>query len=251
MSENNAVKITGIIAVAIVILALLGYFAFNGSVNANARTIDAQGYSSVKVNPDLVSVYFNAETKGQTAAEAKDANSEIVDKLVTSLLKIGIDREEIQTQGFNVYEDKVWENNRYVSKGYKASHQIIIVLNTSETSLISKVIDAGVDSGAMLSYINFELSTKKQNEYKAQALRLAGEDASTKANAIAEGLGMRVGSLVSVSTSDFYYQPWNLYSASADMGSGANAEAAKIATTNIVPGSQEVTANIRVVYKLK
>ncbi len=251
MSENNSVKIAGIVAVAIIVLALLGYFSLNGIMNANAKTIDAQGYASIKVNPDLVTVYFNAETQGQTATEAKDANSEIVDKMVTSLLKLGIDREEIQTQGFNVYEDQVWENNKYVSKGYKASHQIKVVLNTSATSLIADVIDAGVDSGAMLSYINFELSTEKQNDYKAQALKLAGEDARTKANAIAEGLGMKVGSLVSVSTSDYNYQPWNLYSARAEISAGANAQDAKIATTNIVPGSQEVTANLNVVYKLK
>jgi predicted transposase YbfD/YdcC len=40
-----------------------------------------------------------------------------------------------------------------------------------------KVIDSGVDAGALLQYINFELSNDKQNEYKAQALREAGEDA--------------------------------------------------------------------------
>ncbi len=250
MTENS-VKITGIIAVTLVVIALLGYFAFNGLINVNAKTIESQGYSSIKVNPDLISVYFNVETKGDSAAEAKDANSVIVDKMTSALLNVGIDREEIQTQGFNVYENQVWENNRYVSKGFKATHQIKVVLDSSETSLISNVIDAGVDSGAMLSYINFELSTAKQNEYKAVALKMAGEDARMKADAIAEGLGMEVGSLVSVSTTDFYYQPWNTYSAKGGETMSSDVAEAKLAATNIQPGNQEVTANIRVVYKLK
>ncbi len=251
MNQNNSVKITGIVAIALIVLALIGYFTFNGMMNVNARTIDSQGYSSISVNPDLVTVYFNVETKGTTAAEAKDANAIIVDEMTISLLKIGIAREEIQTQGFNVYEDQVWENNKYVSKGYKASHQIKVVLNTSETGLISDVIDAGVDSGAMLSYINFELSTEKQNEYKVEALKLASEDAKTKAEAIAEGLGMELGKLISVSTTDFYYQPWNVYSARSTEMMASDVADAKVAATNIQPGAQEVTANIRVIYKLK
>ena len=249
---EKSVKITGIIAVTIVVLALIGYMGVNGLINMNAKTVEAQGYSSIKVTPDLVNVYFTVETKGKTAAEAKDNNSIIVDEMITALLKIGIDREEIQTQSVQIYEDMVWENNKYVSKGYKATHQINILLNTSEAGLVSDVIDAGVNAGAMLNYINFELSTQKQNEYKALALKEAGEDARIKAQAIADGLGMKVGSLVSVSTSNYYYQPWNIYSARGGIEMMASDVAeAKVAATNIVPGSQEVTANINVIYKLR
>jgi uncharacterized protein YggE len=113
------------------------------------------------------------------------------------------------------------------------------------------VIDAGVDSGALLSYINFELSSAKQSEYKIAALKEAGVDAKAKAGAIAEGLGKNLGSLVSVSSSDFSYNPWNVYSARADLSAGMVAEEAKLSTTNIVPGSQEVSAVINVVYKLR
>ncbi|VVB79084.1 Uncharacterised protein [uncultured archaeon] len=249
---EKSVKITGIIAVTIIVLALIGYFGINGLINMNAKTVDAQGYSSIKVTPDLVNVYFTIETKGKTAVEAKNNNSVIVDDMITALMKLGIAREDIKTQGVQIYEDQVWENGQYVSKGYKASHQINILLNTSEAGLISDVIDAGVNAGAMLNYINFELSTQKQNEYKAQALKEAGADARIKAQAIAEGLGMKVGSLVSVSTSNFYYQPWNIYSARGGVEMMATDVAdAKVATTNIVPGTQEVTANINVVYKLR
>jgi uncharacterized protein YggE len=249
---EKSIKITGIIAVTVIVLALIGYLGINGLINVNAKTVNAQGYSSIKVTPDLVNVYFTVETNGRTAVEAKNNNSIIVDDMIIALMKVGIDRGEIQTQGVQVYEDRVWENGRSVSKGYKASHQINILLNTSEAGLISDVIDAGVNAGAMLNYINFELSTQKQNEYKAQALKEAGEDARIKAQAIADGLGMKVGSLVSVSTSSYNYQPWNLYSAKGGVEIMATDVAeAKVATSNIVPGNQEVSANIKVVYKLR
>ncbi len=252
MSQNNSVKITAIIAGTLIFLVLVLIGLFVQFMPVMGETISAQGYSSLKVNPDLVTVYFNIETRGDDAKEANDENSKILEKFNIALILIGIDKSNIQTQGLSIYEDQVWEKDRLVSKGYKASHQLKIVLNTSEASLIADVIDSGVNSGALLSYINFELTPAKQSEYKAQALKLAGEDARTQASAIAEGVEKELGKLVSVSTSDFYYQPWNLYSARAEAGtSDMDVSEAKLAVSNIVPGSQEVTARITVVYKIK
>jgi uncharacterized protein YggE len=248
-NTNNSVKITLIIAVAIVVLVILGFVAINGFVNTGSNTVSVDGQSLIKVTPDLVTIYFDVETNGSTAREAKDANSIIVDKLTSNLLALDFSKEEIQTEGFNIYEDIRWENDRQKSYGFKASHQIKIEMNTSFASKISDVIDAGVDAGALLQYINFELTTQKQNEYKTQALKEASQDAKTKAEAIASGLGKRVGKLVSISTSNYDYRPWNLYTASAG-GMMEDVAQAKVAVNNIQPGSQEVSAYVSAVYKI-
>jgi uncharacterized protein YggE len=249
---ESGVKISLIIAGTIIILALLGavmlYQFYPHQISG--KTISVEGNSLVKVTPDLVTVYFNVETNRTTAKEAKDANSLVVDNLITSLVKLGFNREDIQTQSFNIYEDQRWENGKMKSYGYKASHQIKVQLSTSQTDKIGDVIDAGVDSGALLQWINFELSNDKQNEYKAQALKEAGQDAKTKAEAIASGLGKNLGDIVSISTSNWGYSPWNLYTASAG-GVREDAVMAKQATTSIQPGSQDVTGYVSVVYKLR
>ncbi len=113
--------------------------------------------------------------------------------------------------------------------------------------MAGEVIDAGVDKGAKVSYINFELSIAEQNKYKAQALELATQDAKTKAEAIASGLGKKLGKVVSVSSSDWGYSPWSLYRADVMTES---AEEAKSAVTDIQPGEQSVTASVSVVYKI-
>lgn len=250
---DKSIKITLIISIAVLLaIAFIG-FGFYKIVNpVSGQVISVDGSSTVKVNPDLVTINLNIETNGSDAKIAKDANTVILEKLVNSLVAIGFSREDIKTQSMNIYPWQEWDGKKSVDKGYKASHQVTIVLNTSEASLIADVIDASVDSGALLSYINFELSDAKQSEYKAQALRQAGEDARTKALAIAEGLKMKIGSKpVSVSTSDFGYSPWNVYS-SAGMARDqiSYAEDAKLAVTNIVPGEQTVYGNIKVTYKL-
>jgi uncharacterized protein YggE len=249
---DNGVKISLIVTGTIIILALLGAFMFYSILpfDLKGNVITVNGQSTVKVNPDLVTVYFNAETNGSTSKEANDANALMVDNIITALVKLGFDREDIQTESLNIWEDNVWENDKYVSHGFKASHRIKVEMSTNQASMIGDVIDAGVNAGALLQWIQFELSSAKQNEYKALALKEAGLDARTKANAIAEGLGQKVGGIVSISTSDWGYNPWNVYTARSG-GMMEDALMAKQAATNVQPGTQEVTGYITVRYSLR
>ena len=249
---DKSIKITLIIAVTVLLaIGIIGFGFYKTANPTSGQVISVDGTSTIKVTPNLVTVHFNIETNGSDAKIAKDANAVILDNLVTSMIKLGFARADIKTEAMNIYPWSDWVNGKTVDKGYKASHQVTLVLNTSDASLISDVIDSGVDAGALLSYINFELSNDKQNEYKALALKQAGEDARTKAIAIADGLGLKVSSKpISVTTSSYQYTPWNMYSAGAEMNARDNAAGAKLAVSNIVPGEQEVYGNIQVTYKI-
>lgn len=94
---------------------------------------------------------------------------------------------EKETRTINVsgnYQD--WTGNVQKLKGYVVSNYIKITLK--EFDKVGKVIDVSVDSGALVNYINFELSNEKMNEYKAMALANASQDAKRKAEAIVLGL---------------------------------------------------------------
>jgi hypothetical protein len=244
---ESSVKITLIIVAAVILLVFGGGYALFQMSNVNANTVSVNGVSNIKATPDLVSIYFNAQTNGSTSKEANDNNAEMVDEIITALVKQGFERKDIQTESFNIYEDFRWINNKQVSNGYIATHQLKVELATNEASKIGDVIDAGVNAGAMLSYINFELSTAKQNEYKAQALKEASEDATIKAEAIASGLGKKVGKLVSISTSNFNYNPWPIYASS---GISEDVAMAKEVTTNIQPSEQDVNAQVSAIFKI-
>jgi uncharacterized protein YggE len=249
---EKSIQMTFIIVGAVVLLALLGGFMFYQLMPSQLKgtTVNVDGISTIKTNPDVVKIYFNMETNASTSSEATSLNAKQVDDMVTALVKLGLERKQIQTQNFNVYPWQEWIDNKMVDKGFKASHQIVIELSTNQFSLIGDVIDAGTNAEAMISYINFELSQEKQNEYKAQAYKQASEDARTKAEAIASGLGKQVGNVVSVSTQNWNYNPWPLYN---NRGGTMMMEAAsaKEVTTNIAPSTQEVTGQVSVVYSLK
>ncbi len=246
---ETSVKITLIIVAAILLVGAAGGFLYwKANIHETATTINVNGDATIKATPDVISVYFNVQTNGTTAQEAKDANADVVDKVITNLIKIGLERKDITTSDFNVYPDYTWEDNKQKFLGYKATHSIKVQLNANNTDKVGSVIDGGIDGGALINYINFELSPDLENQYKAAALKKASEDARTKADSVASGLGKSVVGIQSVSESNFNYYPWRLYDNVAMASGGAEA---KVATTNIQPGEKDVTAQVNVVFKIK
>ena len=247
--ENKAIVITSIISAVVLIVALAFLFSFQSNDTSKDR-VSVQGNAVIKATPDLISVYFNIETKGATSAEASSANSEILSKLTNALIQEGFVKEDLKTESFNVYPNTYWENGKQKEDGFKATHSLRLELSAEKFDKVSEVIDAGVNSGAGISYINFELTQAAQNDYKAQALKLAASDAKVKAEAVASGFGKHIGSLVSVSVNDFGYYPWNVYSTA----SGSYAEdvaAVKEVARNIQPTDKEISATISATYKMR
>ena len=245
--RDNSIIITSIIAVVVIAVVLILVFTLKSS---DGKTINVQGTAVVKAMPDLVTVYFNVETKADTAVEAKNNNSLIVAELTASLIALGFERDEIVTENFNVYPNYEWDERTRTEDGYIATHSIKIELSTEESDKIGEIIDAGVDAGANINYINFELSSELQNQYKAEAMKLAAKDAKIKAESVASGFDKSVGKLVSVQVNEFNYYPWNVYSSSG-MGIAEDAVMAKEATVSIQPGEREISATVIAVYKMR
>lgn len=243
---EKSVKITAIIAGTILVIALLGFVMFQSS--KPAVTVTASGTAEIKALPDLVTIYFNVQTEARTSQEANDNNSVIVDNLITAILKLGFERKDIVTENFNIYPQYDWNGETQTLTGYQATHSIKVQLSASQMEKIGSVIDAGVNAGALISYINFELSLAKQNEYKAQALEQATEDAKSKVTSIALGTGKKLGKLISISDSSFNYYPWPLYASAS--GGTRDTASAKQAVTSIQPGQQTVSAQVSAVYEI-
>ena len=212
-------------------------------------SVSANGSSVIKAQPDLVSVNINVETRGENAQTAQEKNKEISDKLLLNLIKLGYNSDELKFINYNIYPEYDWKNGEQKFKGYVASQQLVV--KTENTKKVPEIVDTAINSGALISYINFELSEEKQNEYKKQALEKAGKDAKEKAEATAKGVGKRLGRLVSVQSQDFYYGPLNLYDKSIVEASGKDAvQEVRNTALNLSPQDIEVRANIIVEYKI-
>jgi hypothetical protein len=252
--ENSAIVITCIIAAVILIIAILALNRFSSVFPSSGKTVTVEGIATVKALPDVTSVYFTIETKGATSVEAKDANNLIYDALVEGMIQAGFKEGDVKTESFNIYENTYWDDNyrKQITDGYKATRYLKMELLSEESDKLTDIIDAGVDAGAGISYINFELSQASQNEYKAEALKLASQDATIKAEAIASGFDKEAGRLISVQISSFGYYPWNAYTASSGAGmTYEDSMAVKEAATSIQPSDQDITASVTATFKLR
>ena len=238
------------IFIAIVVVAILAIGAFLFTSNTGA-TVSAVGSAQIEAQPDKVSVQLYIEKRATTAQEAKDLHDEALDDLVVNLIRAGLDRDEIKMQSFNIYPEYEWTNGQNKQKGFIARQDIVV--ETGNFGFVTSIIDAAIDSGGLVSYINFELSEEKQDDYKVRALEEAGKDAHRKAEATAAGLGKKLGALVSVQSEEFNYFPYKYFEGRAADGI-STAEAAveaKQAAVNLDPQEIQVSATIRVEYKLK
>ena len=252
--ENSAIVITCIIAVVVLIIAILAISRFGGVNPASGKSVTVEGVSTIKALPDVISVYFSIETKGTTSAEAKDANTKIYDDLVEQLTIAGFNESALKTESFNVYPNTYWDtpSGKQKTDGFIATHSLKLELTSEQSEKLSPAIDAGVKAGAGISYINFELSQKAQNDYKAQALKEASQDATIKADAIASGFNKKAGKLLSVQVNSFNYYPWNAYTSMDASGRAPTDIAlAKETAMNINPSEQDVTASITATFRLE
>ncbi|MEK6840488.1 MAG: SIMPL domain-containing protein [Nanoarchaeota archaeon] len=243
MKLEKSVQTTLIIVAGVIILALI---LINSIKPSYENTISVAGTATIKAMPDIIGVYFSVDTQGATSNEAADKNSNITDAMRDSLIAKGFDKENIQTTSYSVYPEYDYRTGTGKITGYRATHSLKVEIPASESEKIGDVIDSGIDAGAGISYVNFELSQESQNNYKAEAMKLAAQDASSKAEGVAEGLGKKLGSLVSVSINDYGYIPWL-----ARDFSGTSAAEAKQAATDIVPSEQEISASVTAVFKIR
>ena len=235
--ETKTLVLIGLIAA---ILIVAGVYMGIGKA-----TVSQQGYANEEVMPDTVAVYFNVQVINESAEIAKNKMSEIVVNLEDSLTDV-VDEDEIQTSGLNVYPNYDWSDGNQKITGYTASQQITV--KTDKIDKTGKIVDKGVNAGALVNGINFELSAAKESEVKARVLEIAAKDAKTKAEALARGSGKRIGGLVSISSQDFNYYPYRYFEAGGDMvASNAKAQEAAV---NINPQKLEVSANVQVVYRI-
>jgi len=242
---KQKLNLTAIIIVVIIVIG--GLFAISQFSNTGSgNTISVTGNSQMTAAPDNAIVYLSIQTRDIPAQVAKDENARISDDVLTALIKAGIERTDIETENYAIYPEYNWDSGTQELKGYVVSNNIKITTKNFEN--VGKIVDASVNAGALVSYINFELSTQKSNEYKALVLANASKDAETKATAIASGLGKRLGNLVSVSASDYNYYPYRYYD---NMALQAPAAEMKQAATDISPKNLDISATVSVSYKIR
>lgn len=156
---------------------------------AQVRTITSSGEGAINASPDVAYVNIGVVTEGKELSKVQAENSDKMTKVMASITKLGIKKEEIKTVGYNVNPKYEWNEKTGTSTitGYTVSNTLEVTIN--DITKTGSLLDAAVASGSnSVNSVRFAL--KNQTELYNQALELAVKDAKAKASAMGKGLSI-------------------------------------------------------------
>jgi uncharacterized protein len=221
--------VAGLVTVAL--FAGVGAPTPAGGVDAKSGTVAVNGTASVDAVPDVATFAFGVTTEASTAAAALAQNSDAATKVVAALKRARIASEDLQTQSVSLsprYSDRGDE-----VVGYTASNTVSAILRTPASA--GDVIDAAVAAGANL-VSGPSLSRADTDALYRAALKDAVAAARAKAEALGEAGQFSVGKIDSIAEGSTDAVPM--------------ADRAAALVSPIEPGTQQITATVRVTFQI-
>ncbi len=173
------------------ILLLLLSLALAVPVQAQ-RIVRAVADATVSAKPDEARITAGVVTRASTAEEAAAQNAAQVETMLTRLRAVLGASADLKTVAYSISPDYQHSGGVSTIVGYTASNSV--QATTQDLSNLGRVIDAAVQGGAnTVGGISFRIQDPEP--LKAQALSAAAKKAKAHAEAIAAGLGAKVGAV--------------------------------------------------------
>jgi uncharacterized protein YggE len=221
-------------------------------LGANPYTLSTDGRGSVTLSPDEVQITVGEQTQAATAQSASDANAKVINAIISQLNSIGVANSSISTSSFSIFPlynySKAGSQTVYA---YQAQHSLQVTVQSANLNLlgfkVSQIIDTAVGGGAnQVSQVYFTLSDPLMKQTDNQALQLAIQDASSRAQLMASALNIKLSGVSSVSSTTLS-SPVGKYVSTPQAGAGAGGAV----STSVIPGNFTVTASVQVAYEIQ
>ncbi len=203
------------------------------------RLITVTGTGEITANPDVAVIQIGVTTEAQTAKRCYSENNKIMQAVRESLLRLGIEKDDIQTTRFNLsprYEYPGGGVRKFI--GYQMNHMYTVKVR--DFDILGDALDAATKAGANeISTISFVIDDPQ--ELEAEAREAAVKDAEARATALAEAAGAELVRVHSISEgAGPFPQPIAEY---REMKASAAAP--------VEPGTRKVVVNVNVVYEIE
>ena len=203
--------------------------------------LDVVAEGRVNRVPDIAVIRAGVVSQGATAAEALSANARQMASVLTALKAAGIADRDIQTATISLNPQyRYAENQPPVITGYQASNSVSVRFRDIAKS--GTILDALVKQGANQidgPNLTIDAIDSAMDEARVDAVKRA----RARADLYARALGMRVERILMVSEGSDGGAPGPV----PQMMVRAEAKD----STQVVPGEQQVSANVRVRFLLK
>lgn len=206
-------------------------------------TIQFQGVGRASLVPDEATISLGVVTRAPSNQEVATRSREKSDQVRTALENMGLSKEAISSQYFNLNAEYFYPENAPAQiTGYVANHTLNLHLKGEELDRLSQFINTAIENGADEIYSTaFSLSQEQIDQTRKQIHEQAITDAKTKAQQTAKELGLRVDRLTS-----YYEDTPQFPSPYLDYGKGGGAEYSVVA-----PGPTDFTVTITASFQMK
>jgi uncharacterized protein YggE len=225
-------------------LVLLLPAAASASVD---RQVSVSGSCTRFVVADRGAIVLTAQFVEQTVEAATSKATAAYDRAAAAVRKLGLESLDLRTVEYSVTEDREWEKNRQVFKGYRARMGLRVA--TSSVQRMGEVMSVASregmsDVGSLSTYV----SDERRRHEELECLNDAAADARARASRLAEALGARLGEIVTISQQaegepTLRIAPQN-FAANAALGASA-------APPSVEAGQQEIRVGIGATFSLK
>jgi uncharacterized protein YggE len=204
-------------------------------------TVTVQGNGSVEGTPNQAIISLGVQIQSTTAAVAMNANATKSSALVKVMETEGVPAADLQTSGLSVQPN--YNNAGTVITSYQVTNSVTVTLNN--LSLSGTIIDdAARVAGNAVRVNGITFAVQNETALLGRARAAAVEQAVGQARVMATAAGTTLGPLCSLQDNSSLPGPQPVFNQYAAASAHAAAE------TPIEAGSEQVTANVTVVYQL-
>jgi hypothetical protein len=236
--------IVGIFFVALTVFVVSKTAAIGDPVQ-NEHLITVNGEGTVDVVPNQATININTQVRGEDQEATQDLNTETTNELITAIKSAGVAAEDIQTQNYSIYENRVYnpDTNDTEARGWIATQQIRVTVK--DLDILGELLNLSNAEGVVnVNGPNYELADTEA--YKDQARSAAIADAKKRAKILEDELGVKLGKVASYNEW-VNEQPYPYYDARIEsaVGFGGASE------PNLEAGQEEVSMNVSITYKVR
>ena len=212
-------------------------------VGSEQRTISVAGLGRASAKPNQIELRLGVETQETNATDALEKNAELMDRLIGALKGMGILEEDIETSRFSIHPRYTTYGNKLI--GFEVNHMLRVV--TTNLDQVGQLIDRAVEAGAnRVEGVYFTFTKDILQGLTELARQWAVEDARSRAETIADSLGVEIIGVASADETSYY--PSSYYEG---ISFAVTAPAPAPPTPIMPPTEVEVTVMIRVVFMIE
>jgi uncharacterized protein YggE len=226
-------------AAAIAVAALIS--APTAGADVTAGTLSVEGSGSVFVTPDVADLSVSVARSAASSRRALSAANRGTDAVVRAIRAVGVAAKDIQTEDVSVSSRIVRVGpDKHRERRWTASEALAV--HFTNIKIVGSVIDGATRAGAdTIDGPSFSFSDPSAG--KLAATRAAIADARRRADDAAAAIGEQVTGVQSVQL-----DPQSQVSPVA--GGAPSASAGPNTPTTVHPGTEEVDAQVEIVYTI-